>query len=361
MGGNIRITYEELHTPKVDEILARQAEESALRTGMGTASQGTGKVSLIHKNWFNLMIAGLVGALIAWALIEPSFEDTADVSPEAVAIAYLLIASVSGLAGLMIGSMEGFLARNYSRAFKGGSMGLLIGFGGGLASTFLAGIVLMISLTIGVIFVGREAASDPTNHFSGFIIMVIARSLAWTVAGMAVGLGPGIALKSKKLKMNGFIGGMIGGFIGGFLFDPINYFVSGGTFETGAEVSRAIGFAVIGASAGFMIGLVELLTKDAWLIMTDGPLIGKQFILYKSPTFLGSSPKCEVYLFKDPTIEPFHAAIIRIRDGHEIEDKNSRDGTFVNGERIKRKRLQNGDEIQLGSVRFFYSEKEQKK
>jgi hypothetical protein len=361
MGGKIRITYQDLQAPKVDEQIARQAEESALRIGAGTASGEMGHISLIHKNWFNLMIAGIIGALIAWALIEPYFYDDAPDTAEHILIAYLLFGSVGGLAGLMIGSMEGILARNYSRAFKGGSMGFLIGFGGGLVSAFVAGIVLMITLYAGVLLVGREAAGDPANYFGGFMIIMIARSLAWAVAGMTVGLGPGIALKSKKLVLNGFIGGMIGGFIGGFLFDPINYAVSGGTLASGAEASRAIGFAVIGACAGFMIGVVEMLTRDAWLVMNAGPLTGKQFILYKNPTILGSSPKCEVYLFKDPTIEAFHAAINRIRDGYDIEDNNTRNGTFVNGQRIKRKRLQNGDEIQIGGVKFLYSEKEQKK
>ena len=106
-------------------------------------------------------------------------------------------------------------------------------------------------------------------------------------------------------------------------FDPVNYVVSGGTLESGVAVSRALGFAVVGATTGFMIGLVETLTKDAWLLMTEGHLKGKQFIVYKNPTVIGSSPKCEVYLFKDPSIEPMHAAIHTIRDGYEIEDINS--------------------------------------
>ena len=42
---------------------------------------------------------------------------------------------------------------------------------------------------------------------------------------------------------------MIGGAIGGLLFDPINYLLSGGTFETGVEVSRGWRFCILGASA----------------------------------------------------------------------------------------------------------------
>ncbi len=360
MGEKIRITYNDLQSPKIDEILQRQNEESALRAGAGTASEELSKISLIHKSWFNLMIAGLLGALLAWVLIEPYIKDSEINTEGTNALLILMLLSVGGMVGLMIGSMEGILARNFSRAVKAGLVGLGIGFGGGLVSIFVAGLIALIIIPIGVSVVGKEAATDPAHHFSGFMLVVIVRSLLWTVLGMTVGLGPGIGLKSKKLVLNGFIGGMIGGAIGGLLFDPINYVVSGGTLATHAEVSRAIGFAVVGSCAGLLIGLVETLTKDAWLLMTAGPLKGKQFIIYKNPTIIGSSPKCEIYLFKDPSIEPFHAAIHVLRDGYEIEDRNTSSGTWVNGHMIKRQKLRNGDTIQVGETRFTFSEKEKK-
>jgi hypothetical protein len=189
---------------------------------------------------------------------------------------------------------------------------------------------------------------------------MISRSIAWAILFIAVGLGPGIALKSKKMAMNGFVGGMIGGAIGGLLFDPINYFISGGTMMKSAGLSRAIGFTVVGACAGLMIGLVETLAKEAWLLMTAGPLKGKQFIIYRNPTLIGSSPRCDVYLFKDPAVTEVHAAIHLVRDGYELEDKATQSGTFVNNVQIKKKRLVNGDQIRIGSALFVYSEKEKK-
>lgn len=361
MGERIRISYEDLRNPTVDQTLVRQAEEQALRMGMAsTPTTGVvGGAALLHKSWFNLMIAGLIGAFIAWALIEPYFDDTSTEQAKTAMMGFLLFASTGALVGLMIGGIEGVLARNFLRALKGAAVGLAIGFGGGLVSTFAAGIILMVVLRIGLPIVGLHAIRD--HHFSAVILFVIARSLAWTVAGMTVGLGPGIALKSKKLVLNGFLGGMIGGAIGGFFFDPINYIIGGGTFEAGAEASRAIGLCVVGATAGLMIGIVEMLSMDAWLLMTAGPLKGKQFIIYKDPTFLGSSPKCEVYLFKDPDIEPAHAVIHTVRDGYELEDNKTRSGTFVNGARVNRQRLKDGDKVSIGEVAFTYMERERKR
>jgi len=356
MTSKLRITYEELRNPEVDQVLKRQAEELTLRMGMATRTAEPQKVSLIHKSWFNLMIAGALGAFIAWAVFEPYFDDEL-VSVGQGFIAILMIFSVGGLTGLMIGCMEGILARNFVRALKAGGLGFLVGFGGGFVSAMVAGLLFTFLDPLGIAIIGREVVEDPASYLSGFLFLVIRRSLIWAGVFMAVGLGPGIALKSKKLAMNGFLGGLIGGAIGGFLFDPINYIVSGGTLMFGAEISRAIGFSVVGGCAGLMMGLVEMISKEAWLVMTEGPLKGKQFIIYKDPTLIGSSPRSEIYLFKDPAIEPAHAVIHTIRDGYEIEDKDTPDGTWINGQRIKRKRLMTGDEIRIGKARFTYSER----
>ena len=68
-----------------------------------------------------------------------------------------------------------------------------------------------------------------------------------------------------------------GGLLGGLLFDPIETFVSGRD-RADAGQSRMISFTVIGVTVGLMIGLVELLARDAWLAMTQGPLRGKAHV-----------------------------------------------------------------------------------
>jgi len=360
MADKIRITYEELNDARVSEILARQEEESAWRAGAQPAPTGAAKTGFIYRSWFYLLCAGLVGALIAWALVEPSFEDSMVQTGEGTAAALIMLLGVGGLTGLMIGAVEGLLARNYARAARSGLIGLGIGVGGGFVALIVAGLAGMVIGLLGVAIIGERAAQHPQEYFAGFLLFMIMRSIMWTILFMAVGLGPGIALKSKKMAWNGFVGGMIGGALGGLLFDPINYVVSRGTFETDADLSRAIGFGVVGACAGLMIGLVETLAKEAWLLMTAGPLKGKQFIIYRNPTLIGSSPRCDVYLFKDPAVEEAHAAIHAIRDGYEIEDNGTKTGTFVNNVEVKRKRLVNGDQIRIGNAIFVYSEKEKK-
>jgi pSer/pThr/pTyr-binding forkhead associated (FHA) protein len=98
------------------------------------------------------------------------------------------------------------------------------------------------------------------------------------------------------------------------------------------------------------VGLVEQWTKTAWLLMKAGPLAGKQFVLYRNPTVIGSTPKAEIYLFKDDAIEPRHALIHNRGGRFEIEDQGTPDGTYVNGIPIRKQTLQTGDQIVIGKT-----------
>ena len=61
---------------------------------------------------------------------------------------------------------------------------------------------------------------------------------------------------------------------------------------------------------------------------------------------------------KDPMVSREHALIKEDQDGFYIEDRGSRNGTFVNKEKITRKKLSDRDEIRIGSASFLFSEKE---
>ena len=144
--------------------------------------------------------------------------------------------------------------------------------------------------------------------------------------------------------------------MGGLLFDPIYLVLTSDNGE--ATYSRAVGFCVIGLFVGLFVGLVEGWTKTAWLLMKAGPLAGKQFVMFRDTTVLGSSPKADIYLFKDGAIEPRHALIHNRGGRFEIEDCNTPDGTYVNGVPIKQQLLQAGDQIVLGKTVLEFSLKD---
>lgn len=180
---------------------------------------------------------------------------------------------------------------------------------------------------------------------------IIARAIGWGVLGLFLAIAPGIVLRSWKRSWIGLAGGLVGGLLGGVMFDPI-------TLITGSVVlSRFCGIVAIGTVTAVSTGVIEQVAKTGWLRVTAGLIAGKQFVLYRNPTFVGSSPQCEIYLFKDPQIAPRHAALHQVRGGYEIEDLCSASGMFVNGQAVRRTRLRAGDQIQIGATRLEYQEK----
>lgn len=264
----------------------------------------------------------------------------------------LLFPLVAGFIGLFIGAADGIVCRLARRAALCGAVGLFVGIVGGFIFSLLADIIY-----------------SPLSHFAstlshvgsglspvGFLLQVIGRSLAWCMAGAAMGLGQGIALRSKRLLLYGFLGGIVGGLLGGLLFDPIDVILLGSD-RTSAIWSRLIGFAVIGLAVGVMIGVVELLARDAWLRMTQGPLAGKEFLIFKEIMNVGASPRSDIYLFNDPQVADQHAIIRAIGDECEVEARQPASPVLLNNRSITRARLRHGDNITIGRTSFVFQQR----
>jgi hypothetical protein len=282
-------------------------------------------------------------------MLEPFYDDHTELQWSHV----LLFPTVMGFVGLFLGAAEGIICRNIQRATICAAVGLGIGFGGGFIAWILAEIIYAVMHDIAVQF-WKNPLGRPTGL--ALLIIMMGRASAWAVAAIPAGIGQGIALRESKVILNGLLGGVLGGLLGGLLFDPIDIALT--TAHGEAAPSRAIGFTVIGLMVGLFVGIVEQWTKSAWLLMRAGPLAGKQFVIFRNPTVLGSAPKADIYLFKDEAIEPRHA-LIHDRGGRfEIEDLDSADGTYVNGIPVRKQILKSGDQIVLGKTVLEFMLKE---
>ena len=348
----MRVDQRDLYSPQVENYLQMQ---QALRRSVGDLAPQPLVIRVIYSSWFYLAVASGLGAFLAWMVLEPFFHEGAGGQREVDLTGLLLFPTVAGCAGLFLGAAEGIMCRNPARAVISGVVGLGVGFGGGLIALFPAGMIFAVMIQVCVSFWKNPQPDKMPDGFA-LLILIMGRAAAWAVAAIPAGLGQGIALRERKVVFNGLVGGVLGGLVGGFLFDPISLVFA--TPDGRASVSRAIGFTIIGLMVGLFVGLVEGWTKTAWLLMRAGPLAGKQFVLYRDSTVLGSSPKAEVYLFKDEAIEPRHAVITNRGGRFEIEDCNTRDGTYVNGIPIKRQILQAGDQVVLGKTVLEFQIKE---
>ena len=84
-----------------------------------------------------------------------------------------------------------------------------------------------------------------------------------------------------------------------------------------------------------------------WLVVLEGSLQGEDFHLHEGRNMIGSSPPCEIQL-QDEGIEDRHASIRFSSNRWILTDLDSEHGTFLNGKRIYRHELKDGDKIIIG-------------
>jgi hypothetical protein len=79
----------------------------------------------------------------------------------------------------------------------------------------------------------------------------------------------------------------------------------------------------------------------------------KTVALTREWTRIGRSLAADVR-FDDPTVSRRHALVVRQADGVRVLDDRSLNGVFVNGSRIERRVLKDGDEIVVGRYRLRF-------
>jgi diguanylate cyclase (GGDEF)-like protein len=85
-----------------------------------------------------------------------------------------------------------------------------------------------------------------------------------------------------------------------------------------------------------------------------GPGLGRRFTITQESVSIGRESDCSLYL-ADGSVSRLHAQIDPRPDGSfRLTDLNSRNGTFVNGARIARAVLKDGDYVQMGDCVFRF-------
>lgn len=94
----------------------------------------------------------------------------------------------------------------------------------------------------------------------------------------------------------------------------------------------------------------------ARLTYESGPKTGETIDLFAGRVKLGKAPKAEgearLVTLEDTYLSRDHAAVTAGAGGVVLVDLGSTNGTFVNGRRVERAILAEGDELRLGQISF---------
>jgi pSer/pThr/pTyr-binding forkhead associated (FHA) protein len=287
-------------------------------------------------------LAGLAGGALGWLPVELTSRGhslTEQISPTSVALSYAAMAILSGLIGGFILAAEGQrleLTPEMKRRFlRGAAICLALA----LPANYYSNVVFTWILSAGGWGLGQQGST---------FYLVLGRVASWTMMGAMLGAGVGIATWAPPNIIKGAIGGWVGGFFGGITFDLINAVTGGGT------LSRLIGLSAIGLAIGLFIGLVQELTKAAWLNVEQGRLKGRSYRIEGARATLGRAEENSIGLFGDPGVQPRHAVIERHGADYTIKNLAIQDGTFVNGNRIETTTLHDGDRIKTGNYEMVF-------
>ncbi|MCH8275032.1 MAG: FHA domain-containing protein [Armatimonadetes bacterium] len=312
-----------------------------------------------------LMLAGGLGGLIGWAVTEPFAPDvfpSIDLPSQVLEQlewewgrwGVLFSFTIGAFIGLALGAVNGWMQCSRKHLWRGALGGLVVGAIGGYLGLQLGG-------TLAHALFGPNVFTDPGVPLRE---QIIARTLVFAPFGALLGLTLGIAARSWPRAVQGMIGGLIGGVIGGALFDIIGSNFGGailaargtppGEYGEVGILSRAVASVTTGAAIGLFVGIVERLSRKAWLRLELGRNEGREWIVDASQTFIGRSETAHVPLFGDPNIAPMHACIYRKSGNYTLVDGGAPMGIGVNGIRVPQAVLKHGDIVNIGSYNLRF-------
>lgn len=195
----------------------------------------------------------------------------------------------------------------------------------------------------------------------------------WTLTGLLVGASigayeflssvvsgkNGAFARKKVLKTLG--GGTVGGILGGILALLLAVVWQKLKPNVGDPdwlwSPTAMGFVALGMCIGLLVGLAQVILKEAWIKVEAGFRPGREMILSKERTSFGRAEGVDIPLFGDAGVEKLHGNIVQ--DGgryYLVEENSPPGGTYINDQRVNgRAPLSSGDLIRAGRslLRFF--------
>lgn len=97
--------------------------------------------------------------------------------------------------------------------------------------------------------------------------------------------------------------------------------------------------------------------RSPGLVVVAGAEIGKRHALPASGLVIGRDPQVAGLVLVDPAVSARHCVVEADRDGggFRVSDLGSRNGTFVNGEKVTERSLAEGDKIFVGETVLRFS------
>ena len=238
-------------------------------------------------------------------------------------------------------------------------IGLFLGVGEGIFygskenAVKYAAIGAGVSIAIGFIsgYLAQAMYSSLLDDNSSDFVSALVRGFGWAIMGIGIGIAVGLIKPEKKRILFCTIGGLAGAFIGGFLFNYVCDIIPDDV------VARGVAIMIMGLLIGVGVGVLEQFAKQAWLKVIRGEFEGKEYLVFTGTTSIGNSGKNDIVLFKDKLVGPHHCDIVLEGSKYVLNDCGTPMGTVVNGMKVNKHILRQGDSISIGNSVLIFNTK----
>jgi FHA domain len=261
-------------------------------------------------------------------------------------------------------------------------LGMTVAFGLGLvdalwnvSSRRFAGVLgrVIVAVTVGCL--GGLLGGIIGEAFYGWTLLSVSLIFGWTITGLLIGVSLGTfdlllcMMRQEDQRgayrklLNGMVGGALGGAVGSTFYLLMQMGWEGVFHGAAADFwsPLATGFVVLGVCIGLLIGLTQVILKEAWLKVEAGFRTGRELLLSRPEMTIGRAEGCDLGLFGDPTVDKVHARITHEGQDFVLSDEGSTGGTWVNDERVSEpRRLRSGDLIRLGRCLVRFGERQKR-
>ena len=291
-----------------------------------------------------------------------------------------LAGAASALAGWALGRAlahgHGLLGQGLKGLYLGLTLALALALVDALWNLALSRVFTFLARVLTALLVGSMA-----GLLGGLVGEALYRSLHWdaclvlgyTLVGMLIGLSLGVFELLSSLAFNlpprgairkiksGLVGGTMGGILGGTVSLLLRTSWAGLFVDKAPDLlwsPSATAFTALGACIGLMIGLAQVVLKEAWVSVEQGFRAGRQQILARDQVLIGRAENCDVGLFGDPLVDRVHARIFRQGQEFILDDAGSATGTYVNDVKLTAPHpLRTGDLIRVGRCLLRFGER----
>jgi pSer/pThr/pTyr-binding forkhead associated (FHA) protein len=128
---------------------------------------------------------------------------------------------------------------------------------------------------------------------------------------------------------------------------PVNWGLAIGLLLLSVGIGMGIVFVAIGRSGAHR-------SPQMGIAVVDGQAARRFVPLRRRPIMIGRSSICDLVL-ADPQVSARHAVVHPTGQGALIQDLRSRNGTFVNGQRVQQASLRGDEHLRIGQTRLRYA------